>query len=41
MAWESRRGRYYTRCQRVQGRVQRQYLGTGPAAEQAAARLCT
>jgi hypothetical protein len=39
MSWECPRGkvRYYTRSRRVGGRIVREYLGTGPAAEQAAA----
>jgi hypothetical protein len=34
MAWD--RGRYYTRSRKVNGRVDREYLGTGEAAERAA-----
>jgi hypothetical protein len=34
MGWD--RGRYYTRSRKVNGRVVREYLGTGEAAKQAA-----
>jgi hypothetical protein len=34
MGWD--RGRYYTRSRKVNGRVVREYIGTGPAAELAA-----
>lgn len=36
MGWEIRKGSkglYYTRSKRVNGRVVREYIGTGPAAE--------
>lgn len=37
MGWETRKGkRYYYRSKRVNGRVVKEYCGTGPAAEEAA-----
>jgi hypothetical protein len=37
MGWETRRGRkYYYRARRIGERVVKEYLGSGPAAEQAA-----
>lgn len=35
MSWETRQrgGRYYTRSRRIEGRILREYIGTGPLAE--------